>query len=170
MLSPAQFILQSAKKQPKTRTFYFSGLNSVRDRLLLVNNTYTPVCRYDKSFSEQLLPAINPSITSIYALLQTGLKNRATGSNSINEHSSRSHSMLSLHIDSDMQDPDDDNVYVTKHGKLTFVDLAGNFHFADLLVQFNCCFVLLLLFFFGGGGGGVLYEHALCTWNQFVVV
>ncbi len=54
-----------------------------------------------------------------------GLKNRQTGSNSVNEHSSRSHSLLTLHIDSEIQDPDDDNVYITKHGKLTFVDLAG---------------------------------------------
>ena len=44
----------------------------------------------------------------------------------MNEHSSRSHSMLTLHLDSDQQDPDDENLYITKHGKLTFVDLAGN--------------------------------------------
>ena len=33
--------------------------------------------------------------------------------------------MLTLQIDSETQDPDDENLYITKHGKLTFVDLAG---------------------------------------------
>ena len=56
-----------------------------------------------------------------------GLHNRQTGSNSINDNSSRSHSMLTLDIESEMQDPDDENLYITKHGKLTFVDLAGKF-------------------------------------------
>ena len=56
-----------------------------------------------------------------------GLRNRQTGSNSINDNSSRSHSMLTLDIESEMQDPDDENLYITKHGKLTFVDLAGKF-------------------------------------------
>ena len=58
-------------------------------------------------------------------MLFVGLRNRQTGTNSVNEHSSRSHSMLTLHIDSEYTDPEDDNLYVTKHGKLTFVDLAG---------------------------------------------
>ena len=58
-------------------------------------------------------------------ILTSGLRNRATGTNSVNEHSSRSHSMLTLNLDSEMNDPDDENLYITKHGKLTFVDLAG---------------------------------------------
>ena len=33
--------------------------------------------------------------------------------------------MLTLQIDSEMQDIADENVYITKRGKLTFVDLAG---------------------------------------------
>ena len=33
--------------------------------------------------------------------------------------------MLTLHIDSEVQDSEDENVFITKHGKLTFVDLAG---------------------------------------------
>ena len=62
---------------------------------------------------------------SMRICVDPGLRNRATGANSVNEHSSRSHSMLTLHLDSDHQDPEDENLYVTKHGKLTFVDLAG---------------------------------------------
>ncbi|XP_070573072.1 uncharacterized protein [Ptychodera flava] len=55
-----------------------------------------------------------------------GISHRQTGSNNINEYSSRSHSMLSLFIDSEVPDPDDDTLYITKQGKLSFVDLAGS--------------------------------------------
>ena len=53
------------------------------------------------------------------------MRNRQTGSHGLNEFSSRSHSMLTLTIDTEQQDPDDENLYLTKRGKLTFVDLAG---------------------------------------------
>ncbi|XP_056020709.1 uncharacterized protein LOC125672587 isoform X4 [Ostrea edulis] len=56
----------------------------------------------------------------------SGMRNRQTGSHGLNEFSSRSHSMLTLTIDTEQQDPDDDNLYLTKRGKLTFVDLAGS--------------------------------------------
>jgi len=54
-----------------------------------------------------------------------GLRNRANGSNTVNEHSSRSHSMLTLNIDSEIYDEEDDKLCMTRHGKLAFVDLAG---------------------------------------------
>lgn len=59
-------------------------------------------------------------------VLCIGMRNRQTGSHGLNEFSSRSHSMLTLTIDTEQQDPDDENLYLTKRGKLTFVDLAGN--------------------------------------------
>jgi len=43
----------------------------------------------------------------------------------MNDFSSRSHSMLTINIDCEQQDALDENLYITKHGKLTFVDLAG---------------------------------------------
>nr|XP_022337115.1 uncharacterized protein LOC111133229 isoform X5 [Crassostrea virginica]XP_022337116.1 uncharacterized protein LOC111133229 isoform X5 [Crassostrea virginica]XP_022337117.1 uncharacterized protein LOC111133229 isoform X5 [Crassostrea virginica] len=57
---------------------------------------------------------------------EEGMRNRQTGSHGLNEFSSRSHSMLTLTIDTEQQDPDDENLYLTKRGKLTFVDLAGS--------------------------------------------
>ncbi|XP_062588014.1 uncharacterized protein LOC134249696 isoform X1 [Saccostrea cucullata] len=57
---------------------------------------------------------------------EPGMRNRQTGSHGLNEFSSRSHSMLTLTIDTEQQDPDDENLYLTKRGKLTFVDLAGS--------------------------------------------
>ncbi|XP_045172440.2 uncharacterized protein LOC123534316 isoform X10 [Mercenaria mercenaria] len=77
------------------------------------------------------------------AVLEEGMRNRQTGSHGLNEFSSRSHSMLMLTIDSEMQDPDDENLYITKRGKLTFVDLAGSEKVkdsnstADTLVESN---------------------------------
>ncbi|XP_059144272.1 uncharacterized protein LOC131931478 [Physella acuta] len=56
-----------------------------------------------------------------------GLRNRQTGSHGLNEFSSRSHSILTVTVDSETQaEPEDDNLYVTKRGKLSFVDLAGS--------------------------------------------
>ncbi|KAH9525236.1 Kinesin- protein 12 [Bulinus truncatus] len=57
----------------------------------------------------------------------TGLMNRQTGSHGLNEFSSRSHSVLTVTVDSETQpEPDDENLYITKRGKLSFVDLAGS--------------------------------------------
>ena len=54
-----------------------------------------------------------------------GLRNRANGSNTVNEHSSRSHSVLTLNLDSEIYDEEDEKLCMTRHGKLAFVDLAG---------------------------------------------
>ncbi|XP_067673058.1 uncharacterized protein [Haliotis asinina] len=73
-----------------------------------------------------------------------GLRNRQTGSHGLNEFSSRSHSMLTVTIDSETQaDQEDDNLYVTKRGKLSFVDLAGSEKVKDNTT---------------GSGAGVMYE------------
>ncbi|XP_046363607.2 uncharacterized protein LOC124140214 isoform X1 [Haliotis rufescens] len=73
-----------------------------------------------------------------------GLRNRQTGSHGLNEFSSRSHSMLTVTIDSETQpDQEDENLYVTKRGKLSFVDLAGSEKVKDNTT---------------GAGAGVMYE------------
>jgi len=57
--------------------------------------------------------------------VSAGLRDRAQGPNTVNEHSSRSHSVLTLNIDSEIYDEEDDKLCMTRHGKLAFVDLAG---------------------------------------------
>jgi len=64
-----------------------------------------------------------------------GLRNRANGSNTVNEHSSRSHSVLTLNIDSEIYDEEDDKLCMTRHGKLAFVDLAGASHYELLFTR-----------------------------------
>ncbi|XP_021373161.1 kinesin-like protein KIF12 isoform X3 [Mizuhopecten yessoensis] len=96
-------------------------LNTVRRRHLQV--------RWSKNrgfYVENLFVVECETVDDMMAVLEEGMKNRQTGSHGLNETSSRSHSMMSLSIDSELQDPDDENLYVTKRGKLTFVDLAGS--------------------------------------------
>ena len=74
-----------------------------------------------------------------------GLRNRAIGSNTVNEHSSRSHSVLTLNIDSEIYDDEDEKLCMTRHGKLAFVDLAG--HFTLKLNEIRNLLKHLLMFF-----------------------
>ena len=58
---------------------------------------------------------------------EIGLKNRAIGHHNMNEHSSRSHTILTVHIHSEEKATGDNKgVYITRHGKINFVDLAGS--------------------------------------------
>jgi kinesin family protein 12 len=59
------------------------------------------------------------------AVLEEGIRNRKTASHRLNEHSSRSHGLLTLYIENETVDPDDQRVLI-KRGKMTFVDLAGS--------------------------------------------
>lgn len=53
-----------------------------------------------------------------------GMRNRSVGSHRMNDYSSRSHTILSVHITSEMQA--ENGVYISKQGKINFVDLAGS--------------------------------------------
>ena len=54
-----------------------------------------------------------------------GMFLRRVGSHEMNMDSSRSHSLLTLHLESESIDPDDGHMMV-KFGKMVFVDLAGS--------------------------------------------
>ncbi|KAJ3102646.1 Kinesin- protein 12 [Phlyctochytrium bullatum] len=58
-------------------------------------------------------------------VLEEGLKNRKTGSHLLNEHSSRSHSIMTIYLTTTTMDQDDGKPLV-KHGRISFVDLAGS--------------------------------------------
>ena len=59
------------------------------------------------------------------AVVSEGHRNRRVGSHEMNMDSSRSHSLLTLHLESESIDPDDGHMMV-KFGKMVFVDLAGS--------------------------------------------
>lgn len=63
-----------------------------------------------------------------------GLNNRTTASHRMNEHSSRSHSVMTVHLDSEFKDPNDGRV-IQRHGKISFVDLAGSERVKDSRAQ-----------------------------------
>jgi hypothetical protein len=56
-----------------------------------------------------------------------GELNRAMASHNLNDMSSRSHAMLSIQIEQDIQNFEDPKEQMTRQGKLVFVDLAGKY-------------------------------------------
>ena len=61
----------------------------------------------------------------IIAVLHEGMKNRHQGSHELNKDSSRSHSILTVYLISEMKNQADGHVF-KKYGKISFVDLAGS--------------------------------------------
>ncbi|XP_014666276.1 PREDICTED: kinesin-like protein KIF12 [Priapulus caudatus] len=127
--------------------------------------TYVINASYLEIYNEQVLDLLNPAqkrslairwskekgfyvenlfvvececLDDLLAVLDEGLRNRQTRSNTYNEYSSRSHSMLTLQIDIHLLDRDDDSLSITKHGKLSFVDLAGfPYHLPHFFITVN---------------------------------
>ena len=63
------------------------------------------------------------------AVLNEGMKNRKIGSHELNKDSSRSHSILTIYLISQIVNiinKKNGNSIIKKYGKLTFVDLAGS--------------------------------------------
>ncbi|KAJ3140881.1 Kinesin- protein 12 [Physocladia obscura] len=66
------------------------------------------------------------------AVLEEGLRNRTTGAHRLNEYSSRSHSIMTVYVEScndasiDSCDVSQQQSRVLKTGKISFVDLAGS--------------------------------------------
>ncbi|KAI9002265.1 P-loop containing nucleoside triphosphate hydrolase protein [Gaertneriomyces semiglobifer] len=66
------------------------------------------------------------SMEDCVAVIQEGLRNRATRAHALNEYSSRSHSIFTVYLDSkDVEGPQSQDRYI-KYGKISFVDLAGS--------------------------------------------
>ncbi|KAG0424372.1 hypothetical protein HPB47_028397 [Ixodes persulcatus] len=81
----------------------------------------------DKGFyAENLFVVECEDLGDLDGVLQEGRKNRQVRSHEMNEHSSRSHTILSISLASEIQDPDDPNTYIRRQGKLSLVDLAGS--------------------------------------------
>jgi hypothetical protein len=80
---------------------------------------------------DELLTILEEGLNKIKSFIiiiieHLGELNRAMASHNLNDMSSRSHAMLSIQIEQDLQDyGDPKGEQMTRQGKLVFVDLAG---------------------------------------------
>ncbi|XP_076756121.1 kinesin-like protein KIF12 isoform X1 [Xylocopa sonorina] len=75
-------------------------------------------------FVENLFTVECEELDDLLAVLEEGMRNRAVGSHNMNDHSSRSHTILTVSITSEQQM--DNSVFISRQGKINFVDLAGS--------------------------------------------
>ncbi|CAF0848068.1 unnamed protein product [Adineta ricciae] len=80
----------------------------------------------DGFYVENLYQTYIETIDELLTILEEGELNRAMASHKLNDTSSRSHALLSIQIEQDVQESDDPNEQMTRQGKLIFVDLAGS--------------------------------------------
>ncbi|XP_071645157.1 kinesin-like protein KIF12 isoform X1 [Temnothorax longispinosus] len=75
-------------------------------------------------FVENLFTVECEELDDLLAVLEEGLRNRSIGTHNMNEYSSRSHSILTIAITSEQAM--ENGVFISKQGKINFVDLAGS--------------------------------------------
>lgn len=63
------------------------------------------------------------NVDDMISVLLEGMRNRKSGSHELNKDSSRSHSILTIYIISELKQGSQN---VKKYGKISFVDLAGS--------------------------------------------
>lgn len=75
-------------------------------------------------FVENLFTVECEELDDLMAVLEEGIRNRSIGTHNMNEDSSRSHSILTVNITSEQAM--ENGVFISKQGKINFVDLAGS--------------------------------------------
>ncbi|TPX35776.1 hypothetical protein SmJEL517_g01872 [Synchytrium microbalum] len=75
-------------------------------------------------FVENLFVVECEVLDDCLAVLEEGLRNRTTAAHAMNEHSSRSHSVMTVYVDADSTA--EDGSVTRRNGKISFVDLAGS--------------------------------------------
>lgn len=84
-------------------------------------------CRWNVKngfFVEDLMVVDCTNPDDLLAVLHEGMRNRKTGSHDLNKDSSRSHSIMTIYVISEVKS--EDGHIFKKYGKLVFVDLAGS--------------------------------------------
>nr|XP_023026540.1 kinesin-like protein KIF12 isoform X2 [Leptinotarsa decemlineata] len=75
-------------------------------------------------FVENLFTVDCEELDDLIAVLEEGMRNRSVGRHNMNDYSSRSHTILSVSITSEQ--PAEGGVFISRSGKINFVDLAGS--------------------------------------------
>ena len=81
-------------------------------------------------FVQDLFVVECDELADVMAVVSEGHRNRRVGSHELNKDSSRSHSILTFHVESETIDPHDGHTIVN-FGKVCFVDLAGSERLKD---------------------------------------
>ncbi|KAK6625246.1 hypothetical protein RUM43_005540 [Polyplax serrata] len=76
-------------------------------------------------FVENLFTVDCEELDDLMAVLEEGMRNRSVGRHNMNDYSSRSHTILTVHITSEQSLPEG-GIFISKQGKINFVDLAGS--------------------------------------------
>ncbi|GFU53534.1 kinesin-like protein KIF12 [Nephila pilipes] len=77
-------------------------------------------------YAENLFVVECEDAGDLEGVLDEGRKNRQVRAHNMNEHSSRSHTILILTLTSEVRDSEDPTHYIRRYGKLFLVDLAGS--------------------------------------------
>ncbi|TVU07849.1 hypothetical protein EJB05_41221 [Eragrostis curvula] len=117
---------------PEKRYPFFLYKNTLMESVIEFTNVAYFLQPNGLAVPDATLHPVN-STTDVIELMRTGLANRAVGSTALNERSSRSHSVVTIHIRGV-----DLKTGTTLRGALHLVDLAGSGHAKTLMfVQIN---------------------------------
>jgi hypothetical protein len=128
------FEMISTSKQMKyvIRAAFFEIYNEQVQDLLNPSSAALPVrWRRDRGFYVENLFVVECEVLDdCIAVLEEGLRNRSVGAHALNDRSSRSHSILTVYIESEDVENSDPSLPTIvglkqKFGKISFVDLAG---------------------------------------------
>ncbi|KAJ7533278.1 hypothetical protein O6H91_13G040500 [Diphasiastrum complanatum] len=120
---------QSTENNPKSFTIkasYFEVYNEQVNDLLRLNCAPREVkwSPNEGFYVADLLLVECEMVDDVFSVLDEGAKNRKMGSHNLNKDSSRSHCVMTLHMDSHWKL--DDGPTIIRHGRMIFVDLAGS--------------------------------------------
>jgi kinesin family protein 12 len=118
-------LLDSKKSEYFVKSSFLEIYNEqIRDLLNPASGNLS--CRWNNEngfFVEDLIVVDCVNTEDMAAVLKEGMRNRKIGSHELNKDSSRSHSVMTVYVISQVQLGDQT---IKKYGKISFVDLAGS--------------------------------------------
>lgn len=119
---------QSSEAKISLRTSYLEIYNEGVFDLVHFKNKSLPV-KWDAAhgfYVPDLKVVPCSSMKTMMEVIKTGMRQRRVGSHQLNMESSRSHSIMTIYCDVVPTDPSSYDYGTTRHGKISFVDLAGS--------------------------------------------